>query len=492
MLNLKKYNITLILWGGASVLALFVFFTLIHPQIILDFDDWSCITTLRLPFPFFNYWNPSRVLPEFLYPLCGFIGGAIAKVFPSFGIIRSISLVTGLLLTALVFFYEYLFMKILHEKFSLDFIPAELLSVLFILLHFALFRSSQTDNIHLFRSTNITCCYYYLIPAIVNCCMVMYLVLKGAPPKKKFSAVLFYICLYLVIFSNQFASIILISYCFMMFLYNVLTSLKQKDPFKAFLKENTLYILSGGLYIFSLIADGLGGRGRLYSSEDSVIDLTLAGTPPLSTMLGKVSTIALVVLIVCILLYLFVLFKKKAGLAEHKLLLLFVLCDILVLGLTVLLCARVDPVYILRSEVFFGIGFFFLASLVFIFAMMLKGFQYSSIILALSIVLVFLFTNTPGKTFSDSYSENIDSSTCYAISEFLVQQVQAAIDNGDSTATVRVLESFSDPGRNWPQNFDLSTYLPRMLKLFGVIDTSIEVEIVPDSTLNTFYGVSQW
>ena len=56
---------------GVLFVFLFVFFSRIHPVLLLDGDDWSYIAFAREALPAVGAWNPARVLPEILMPAVG-------------------------------------------------------------------------------------------------------------------------------------------------------------------------------------------------------------------------------------------------------------------------------------------------------------------------------------------------------------------------------------------------------------------------------------
>ena len=64
----------------------------VAPLLPFDGDDWRYIGAIRLPFPIWGGWNPTRVLPELLMPLGGYISAFI--VYPlTHNYIFSLSLV---------------------------------------------------------------------------------------------------------------------------------------------------------------------------------------------------------------------------------------------------------------------------------------------------------------------------------------------------------------------------------------------------------------
>lgn len=54
-----------------SIFAFFMyFFTIAHPVYPFDIDDWGNMISMRWAHPIPYDWNPTKVLPEMLLPLC--------------------------------------------------------------------------------------------------------------------------------------------------------------------------------------------------------------------------------------------------------------------------------------------------------------------------------------------------------------------------------------------------------------------------------------
>ncbi|MBC6910552.1 hypothetical protein DT304_04555, partial [Lactobacillus reuteri] len=59
---------------------IYVYLTQISPIVPFDGDDWRYIGALRIPLPMWGVWNPTRVLPETLMSVGGYIAAFI--VYP--------------------------------------------------------------------------------------------------------------------------------------------------------------------------------------------------------------------------------------------------------------------------------------------------------------------------------------------------------------------------------------------------------------------------
>lgn len=67
MKKLKNYRVLLVQF--VMLLISYVYFSWISPLIPFDADDWLFSGTLRVPFPIWGAFNPTRALPEVLYPV---------------------------------------------------------------------------------------------------------------------------------------------------------------------------------------------------------------------------------------------------------------------------------------------------------------------------------------------------------------------------------------------------------------------------------------
>ena len=474
-----------------SFAGLFVFFVFLHPQVLLDYDDWGNIVVLRLPLPLPNYWNPSRVFPELFYPVSGFVAGGLNAVFPSLGFVRAESLVIGTVLSILVVIYQFLFSKVLEKRLSVPVISAQWMSAVFLLLHFLIFRSSDSGNLHLFMSTNASCCYYYLMSAVINCSLVMYLMIRKRE-RNAFARILFYAAVYFAVFSNQFGSIVSAAYAFCMIVSGLIDGKNKKESFKKTVIKQFDFILIDFLWMLSLIIDAVGGRGRDASGGQSALSsFSLNGMPNPMPLLRQLNIPFMIILFAGLVIPIVRAVLKRQT-ADEKRLVVPVCCSFVITTVYLfLLCAKVLPHYICRTEVIFGIAFYLIFLSAAGLAKLLSNIRDAEpwVIAALA-ALIFSLTNTQGRTFSDSYCESIDSKTCLAISEYVVKQVADADNSGNTDVAVHVIQSLDDPEYNWPQHMNLGEPLSKALYRFKVTDRPMNIQIIPDGELNKQFGVN--
>ncbi len=183
---------------------LVIFFTKIHPLIIYDADDWTYIGHLRKPIPSPNEYNPGKVFPEVIQPIMARI--ATHFVYPATkDFIYSISIVYGVVLSIFVLLYFYEFYKLIKYLFpNITFAALFLLTSLFIIFHFSIFKVENTNNRFMFYEIDPNCVYNYTVPNILNCILIMYLIRHNFKIKSsKVEFCLLMVLGYFSIFSNS-------------------------------------------------------------------------------------------------------------------------------------------------------------------------------------------------------------------------------------------------------------------------------------------------
>ena len=488
----RKRNLAGLALSFAVLLAMLFFFEKAHPLVILDADDWTYISQSRMALPNTKFWNPARILPEILMPYASGLG---VMLFKPLGYIPSITAMNGLVLSLFITAYIYAFFRLLTDCLHLGPGRAAGLSLLFLLLHFTIFRTQAAGNSYLFWAKDVTCVYYYVIPGLLNCSLVMTLARTGLHRRfwekgETASKSLLLLAAYLAVFSNLFESAILACWCGLDLLAALLRALRQRRLGRDFWMEQSFSLALLLLWLLSAWFESRGGRGAAASAQ------------PYAAALGEsfrqagafFGDVFLLVLLLCgavlaalLAALLLRVFSREERGPFGSLLLPLLLMGLLTLLFEILLCGKVDPAYSRRSDVMFGPCFALLALTVLALGLLLRRFARLSLVLPLLLLVLFSATDSRSRCFRDSNDILAPPELCTALDEALVEQVLAAQERGENAVTVRVLD-FGE-GDNWPQAVYLGDRLAASLYKHGLTRELMEIEILPDPDLNRQFGV---
>ena len=485
-----------ILFFTAVFLGLQAFFTIAHPLVLFDSDDWSYFAAARPAIPMPNFWNPSRVLPELLMPLFGSLTALLTGLTGDY-ILTQIYTV-GLMYTLFVFAYVFAFYRLMIKRLKLGRGSAMLLSLVFLLLHFLIFRSKDSGNLHLFFTPDVDCICFYAIPALLNAILVMLELSDGwlealfRPGKLVLKGFLL-LAVYLAVFSNLFGSVSLAVYAGCRFLAGLFGGLKRKERLSSVLRGELPRILLVLLWLAALANEGLGGRAAVTFGTHPDLMKRLADTfRELRVLLGQMNLLFLA-LMGTVFLYLLVMLlsrrteEKREDLLRPVGLLLagFLLCAVFVL----LLCAVVEPAYVKEPETDMGVFFFVLLGMCWSMGFALRRRKRLALLLPLLVTLIWSCVNTNSLTFAEPNYMRISGKTVIQINYDLIGQVLDAQAEGKKAVTVKTLSS-GEPYENWPHStLRMGDALARALYKHRVVDDYIEITLEPSEEFNETYGL---
>ena len=463
--------------------AMLLFFERAHPLVILDADDWTYIAASRAAVPSLRFWNPARILPEILMPWASSLA---VLLFRPLGFIPSLTVMNGLVLSLFITWYVFCFHRLLTEKLALREEAAALLSVLFLLLHFLIFRVEVQNNDYLFRARDVTCVYYYTIPGLLNSGLVMRLMTAGehrAALEKENALRTGFLALaaYLAVFSNLFESVILAAYCGLDFLFALIRD--RKTDRRAFLRAQAFNLAVLLLWALSVFMEGGGERAEsantlpfFYSAGLCLRALILQ-----ATVMNRVFLL-LAALSLAVGVYLAVTERKEKDGAFSPLFLRFVLLTVLCAVFEILLCAKVQITYIGRCDALFVVYAAFLALLTLSLGALVRKKERLIAALPLLLVLVFSLTSTGLRTFMESNDLYAPARVCTALGNDLVDQIVEADRAGETEVAVFVVDSGSED--NWPQTLYMGPRVAASLFKHGLTEKLMTVRIVPDRAVN--------
>ncbi|MBQ6758149.1 MAG: hypothetical protein IJP42_03575 [Selenomonadaceae bacterium] len=480
MKNLSAEVVT----GTLAFLAMFVFFSQVHPIVLFDGDDWNVISDARVGLPKWHGWNPIKILPETFFPICGYFAAYVVR--PIIGdYLTAFTLTAALIVSFFIAAYVSMFIRFIKAIFNFDKLAASIFGAIFLLLHFAVFLQHNTqDNLYLFHTTDADCYFNYVLPNLLNAALVLF-VARVDLTRKFFdrptpATVTLFFVLYLAIFSNVLSSCVLAIYVFV----ELMSRVKPKEfNLKKFFAANRMLCVFLIFWLISLLFEANGGRARAMAHEESYIELVFytAATLIQSLLLDN-RGFALMIFSLVTLPFMWR-EKKDLWLVAKK----FLLCLPLWTVYIILVAARAEATYALRPDVQFG--FFFFLFVIFFTALgfWIKKFPRAALILPILCFALFTWIFSGKRTLCPSTFNHVPESVCVQVSQHLIDQIIAADRAGLEEVTITVPKG--DDVDNYPFPLYMGKNISRTLHAHGMISRRLEVEILPDATLNERFNL---
>lgn len=470
-----------------------VFYCNVHPIVLLDADDWTYISCSRAAIPSTKFFNPCRILPEVLMPLCGNLAAYLIYPF-THHYMRSVSVMCALFVSAFTALYIRSFLYLLQKKFSLSVFANCFLALIFLALHFMAYRTQMEYNYHLFYSYSVTGYFYYNIPILLNSSLVMYFmgsnVLESFLSRNNLGQKAILVCaVYFAVFSNLFGSIILFGYAGVIVLQKLICVIRKKESFVTFLKNAGGHLVIGTVWFASALLELSGDRAGAVEFESSLMARVqqvfqmlmrsvLSMNKPMLLFCTGIAAVAVI---------LWMIDKKQR--AHESSASTLACCAGAVTALLVVLCAASVPHYIGRTYVLLAIWSLVLASVLCSFAKILQRFERVSIALPLLFCILISLTNTYSRTFVDNNVLYLSGDKCVAVGEELVRQIKTAAEAGEPEITLHVVDASHGEGDNWPHTLYMGDRIAYTLFKHGVVDHYMQIIIEPDQEINDRYGI---
>ncbi|MBR3308191.1 MAG: hypothetical protein IKI75_13185 [Lachnospiraceae bacterium] len=489
-MKIKVQRILDVLLFGGIFLFLTVFFTQVHPLLPYDMDDWSYLSFRRNAYPIWGNWNPARVFPETFMALISDIGVYLYTPLFHMDYLHGQILAHGMAVALFITIYVFLFRRFLKRKLHTGDGNSILLTLLFLLVHFSIFRSEHDANEHLFWTFNLTGYWYYVIPNLVNASLVLWLLGTTAEERKRAGYVqkgILVLISYLAILSNIFPTAILMVWLGEELLQTVYTMKKRgKHKPKEWLSALSWQLPAFALWFVSLIFEANGGRAGDASPMDLKASITRffawAGrlNKQSAALLGGIA-------IAAIALYLTDKKHKNISKEDAGLMTAFVIAAILCSVFEILLCAKVDPEKMELSRVIFPVCFY-----VFLFVLTAAERLIAAspkTVIALPLILYILLINTRigERTFLDQNGTNLDGKRAAALTQYILDQAVTADEEGLERAELHVPAWQQED--NWPHAYGLGESVSQTLYRHGIVSRRIEFTVVPDKKVNELFSI---
>ncbi len=417
----------------------------------------------------------ARISTHFVYPA--------TKDF-----IYSISIVYGVVLSIFVLLYFYEFYKLIKYLFpNISFAALFLLTSLFIIFHFSIFKVENTNNRFMFYEIDPNYVYNYTVPNILNCILIMYLIRHNFKIKSsKVELCLLMVLGYFSIFSNLFSTGISIIIISLEFVYGFIRTLKAKTSPTNYIHSKWYSIVIFLFWSLLVLLEGTGSRAHDVGTTFNLSESISTFTSNFHILNVPTGLIILLSIIGALLLY------SKNNLKEkdsqiNKTLIICALCAIADSLFIILLCAKTGTSYIKRIGVLYGIVFYsFIISLISL-AIIIEYFNKSVYILLLFCLALISLTYSKDKTFKESIMYNINPSSAKQVDNDIMNQIISNIQSEATSMTLTVTQS--EKNDNWPHSNYIGERICNSLFELNIIDHTFPITINPDLQMNQKYNI---
>lgn len=495
-----KRKIWYILFGVLALAGLMAFFS-VHPLYIYDSDDWYYISFSRSPLPDARQWNPTKILPETMFPLCAEI--AVRFVMPFTGdYIGAMGKMFAMVTSLCIIGYMMGFGKHLSSVYEVEPKKSVIIMTLILLLHFLVFNTEASGNTHMFWADNVNCVFNYTIPGLLNGLLFFELFSMTPETMKKDRGCIrlgvLLLMMYLAINSNMFQSIIISSLAGARLLVSAVGNIaktadgkSKKCLVKSYINKNILWLFVMIFWLLSLVYEVQGGRASKAISG-------LRNLPVKETLqrfvsrMFSVNTIYIVTISLMILLGLILcLYRKIKGKWNGKDLLYLenlgieFLCMLITTVYLILLCSKVYPYYIERSYVLFAMIFFLMVMTASSMAYVITNVPICTVFLPLLCYIFLVETVIDGRSFADYNVMQYSAKKVKILDNYYMDQIIDADKLGLTEVEIHVAKHPSD---RWPLGIsDGGTKFARSLYNHGLISRMISVSLVADEMVNKVY-----
>lgn len=465
-----------------------VYYLSMNPMYIFDTDDWQNVLPSRTILPEWGGWNPSKVLPENLFPLATIIAKVISPCFYG-DIVTSASFVYVIICSTIIALLIVTICKVISKDSEISIIMGLFIFSALLIL----FDKNDSNANFVFSSLNVTCIFNYLIPNIYNMIIVLLLnykvkdegifFLKGNYVKIGLLAII----IYLSVFSNLYSSIILISYtCYQIFRSAMVYIRHKKTSPCIFL---WLYIIV--LYLISIIFEYNGGRSAQVGN-DNFLDNIILSAKNAFFVLSQINTIILMLIIITnIVAIIFGLLRinkeKKYYYHFFELIFMCFAAEIILLAYYILLDAKAGIGHINEGSTMMALYFYIIFMTAVSLSVLLEIIPSIKIVGPfLCILFISIFIKDINTVRYNNYN-NLEPRIVRLIDYDMIEQLENAIALGQSETQILIpLFKSSD---NWPIAIYGSQRFSRAIYLYSDINRQITVEFVPTEEKNKQYGI---
>ncbi len=449
---IKKTNIPYLGYYIFLFIVFFVFFSQIHPLLPFDTDDWMYSGYSRPPYPSLNEWNPSKLLPECFQPAVTFV--AAYFVAPLLGDYLNALVVSHAFVVSLfVIIYLFSVQRLLEWKFKTSRRLTFCIILVYILLHFLILKTKDSNNGHLLYSIDVNSYYNYVIPNLLNASLVLWLI-RHNPQEitRTTTCCILLFATFLALFSNLYSAVILIAYIGAKLLIDLTTcNRKENNWLKTYIKQHAYFLTVVLVWLVIQCFEAGGNRANTYGYMSTPFIMSLRETKYFIVKRihfnGWFLTFTFIVLIGAKICHFFKEGHKLFHVGKNQI--IFILALMLSCVYLILLSSRVYPIYLTRADITFSYSFYYLLLVVLCMGYLSTKLRMVKLLYPFLIFFFLFMLNTEKNTFKDVQNwHGAGLSYCEKFDRDVIQQLKTAEALGQDTVTIYV-HKFND-GSNWP------------------------------------------
>ncbi len=500
-----------------------IFFFKYHPLTLFDTDDWTYLSFTRQSklLPSRNEWNPTRVLPENLMPIAGYLGWALFH--GGRGYYDATVAGMNIVLIFFIVVYTVLLVRMVCRKFNIDVLLQAVLAAFVIFVHFLPYVKGDAVYDQFFKAGNACCVFYYTIPTLLNAILICLMMIHEEYIRhffrKEHVACKILLCgmLYFAVYSNLYSSIVIAAFASVKILQFFFVEARDYTTDRVDkLIQCTVYIYVLVLWFVSMIFEIFGGRADqlsgvkfdIFGSFKAYIN-TFASKNILYSVIIIASAIFYIVMLIHVLRNkdrylkpfldrLKATSKKKrdeAVMDEGDALLfsyvnqasLWMVCFVLTSAFLILLSAKTGSGYLGHIAVQLDYNLFLLMNVYMALAYLMKRQKKVVFGVAACTALMAYMAVFGSGTYAEYNMRGYSNETCKALADYIVEQYVEADRSGVETAQIHV------PDFGTEDNFPIANYgnmrIANTLYNYGVTSRFVMSEFVIDSTVNDRFGL---
>lgn len=478
-------------------IALIIFLMEVAPLLPFDGDDWRYIGAIRLPFPIWGGWNPTRVLPELLMPLGGYISAFI--VYPlTHNYIFSLSIIANMIISFFIVLVGYMYYRLVRIRLKANYKLSLSLESLFLLSFFVLFKHVNGSSYYGFWTVDLACGFFYIIPGCLNASLVMFMQQKQnfnnyfanlSGERKAF----FITVLYFTLLSNTQMTIILALYCSFEIL---LISFRMNFNVKKIYRNTRLYWSILLLWLLTILFDLNGQRAQSVSqgNEGSFFSKLINTILQFKNLVMVENRVFLLSSLVIILIsFLILLRNSRNKINNYMYLSIFSLFSMSIAFVYLMLAyVKAGSFYASRVDAMWPIIYFYIFLINISIASCVRFIRGVKILLPLIISLAVFITIGCNGLYIYPNNSPYNSETIINVNNYIINQVVRADKEGRNSVKVYVPLDQKDANKkittsNWPHSFDMAKWLQNTLYSHHIIRTRMKITFIPSKKVNRMY-----